>query len=340
MVGLGWAAQNRHLPWLRRTPGAELVGVVDPSEPKAASIGRRYGVDHASAPGPAGIPWLERVDAVTIAVPPAAHHRLALAYLEAGKHVLVEKPMAMTVAEADEMIRAAARGRRLLAVVHNFQFSRSMRKLTRLLEEGRLGRVRSVWAVQLSNPDRRLPEWYEELPLGLFYDESPHLLYLLRRVLGAELELISAHVSPSTLGKRTPALVSADFRAGEVPVHMALSFEAPVSEWQLAVLGERLLAVVDVFRDILATAPNDGRHLGLDVLRTSFASAGSHFLGTFTSGVLHAAGRLSYGNDEVMGRFVRACVEGKPPEGIGGGDGKQVVALQHEVLKAAPPVTP
>ena len=158
VVGLGWVSQNRHLPWLRRTAGAELAGVIDPSEPKARLVGSRYGVQHSSAAAPEDVPWLDRVDAVTIGTPPATHHRLALAYLKAGKHVLVEKPMAMTPSEADEMQKAAARRRRVLAVVHNFQFSRSVGKLQRLLRAGRLGRVRGLWAIQLSNPRRRLPE--------------------------------------------------------------------------------------------------------------------------------------------------------------------------------------
>jgi hypothetical protein len=113
---------------------------------------------------------------------------------------------------------------------------------------------------------------------------------------------------------------------------MAMAFEAPVSEWQLALLGSRRLAVVDVFRDILVTTRNDGSHGGLDVLRTSFEAASSHFRGVISSGALHALGRLAYGNDEVMRRFVHACLSDTEPVGISATDGRRVVALQHELL--------
>jgi scyllo-inositol 2-dehydrogenase (NADP+) len=334
-IGLGWVTEHRHLPWLSRTAGAELVGVVDPDPVKARRFARGYGVEHSSGSLPHEVPWLEQVDAVTIGTPPTTHRPLVDAYLRAGKHVLVEKPLAMTVAEANGLLEIAAGAGRVLAVVHNFQFSRSVLKLLYLLATGRLGEVQGVWATQLSNPRRRLPAWYDELPLGLFYDESPHLLYLVRAVLGAEPELKTAFVAPSRHGKRTPAHVSAEFDAGGVPVHLALSFEAPVSEWHLAVLGSRRLAVVDVFRDILVTTANDGRHGPLDILRTSFEAGLGHYRGVLSSGALHALGRLSYGNDEVMRRFVSACLDGREPDGISGADGRQVVALQHAVMEAA-----
>ena len=78
-----------------------------------------------------------------------------------------------------------ARDRKLvLATVHNFQFARAGARLFELLDEGRLGAIESVVGLQLSNDRRRLPHWHRDLTGGLFVDEAPHLLYLIRRVLG------------------------------------------------------------------------------------------------------------------------------------------------------------
>src|SRR2546421_243221 len=75
-----------------------------------------------------------------------------------------------------------------------------------------LGKITGIDAVQLGNPRRRLPEWYEELPLGLFYDESPHLLYLMQSIAGP-LRLARAIAVPSRRGLATPARIAAWFTA-------------------------------------------------------------------------------------------------------------------------------
>ena len=170
----------------------------------------------------------------------------------------------MTVDQGQDLVATAARQQRILAVVHNFQFAPSTRRLLQDIEHGRLGGIRGVIATQYGNPGRRLPKWYEELPLGLFYDESPHLLYLLRRLSPGPLRLLACDVFPSTTGKVTPALIHAQYEAatgtGRIPVTLSLHFESPISEWHVSVLGEQALGDVDVFRDIYVRLPNDGEH--------------------------------------------------------------------------------
>ncbi|HEV1992278.1 MAG TPA: Gfo/Idh/MocA family oxidoreductase, partial [Candidatus Dormibacteraeota bacterium] len=333
VVGLGWVGTHRHLPWLRRTPGMRVVGVIDHSPARVERALARFGsVKSAVADGPEGVPWLSEVDAVTIATPPATHHPLALAYLKAGKDVLLEKPMALTVDDARELLEVAENAGRMLAIVHNFQFARSVVRLRRLLAEGRLGEVRAVWGAQLSNPQRRLPEWYESLPLGLFFDESPHFFYLVRSVVGAEPELELAHLVPSRTGGHTPAAITLVMRAGEVPVQISMNFEAPVSEWHLTVLGSRGLAVVDVFRDVLVLVPNDREHLARHIITTTASAVSSHLAGVAGSGIRLALRRLAYGNDIVMERFAEACRTRIAPKGISARDGLEVVRLQRAVL--------
>jgi predicted dehydrogenase len=333
VVGLGWVGTHRHLPWLKRTSGVEVVGVVDHSAARVERARVAFAVERSAvAEGPEGIPWLGEVDAVTIATPPATHHPLARAYLKAGKDVLLEKPMALTVDDARDLVEVAKGNGRILAVVHNFQFARSVTRLRQLLAKGRLGDIRAVWGAQLSNPQRRLPEWYESLPLGLFFDESPHFFYLVRSVLGAEAELELAHLVPNRSSGNTPAAITLVMRAGEVPVQISMNFEAPLSEWHLTVIGSRALAVVDVFRDVLIVVRNDRQHLARHIMTTSADAVGGHLAGVAGSGVRLALGRLAYGNDVVMARFADACRTRIAPDGISAGDGLEVVRLQNAVL--------
>lgn len=336
VVGLGWVGTHRHLPWLRRRADVDVVGVIDHTAARVERAKSLFRIaEGAVAEGPDGVPWLNRVDAVTIATPPATHAHLAAAYLRAGKDVLLEKPMALEADRARELGDIALREGRILAVVHNFQFARSTLRLRRLIADGRLGEVQALWGSQLSNPRRRLPEWYETLPLGLFYDESPHFFYLVRALLGAEPEIEVVHVVPGQEGRSTPAAITLLMRAGPTPAQISMNFVAPVSEWHLTVIGSRALAVLDVFRDVLVVTRNDREHLGRHILRTTADVMTSHLGGVARSGALNVMGRLAYGNDEVIARFVEACRTRVPPQDISAEDGLDVVRLQHQVIDRA-----
>ncbi len=337
-VGLGWVSLHRHLPAMRRSPELEIVGVVDRHPDRARAVAAELGLPHSHAGERlADIPWLESVEAFTIGTAPAAHGALIREALALGRHVLTEKPFVLDPAEGEALVALAREKRRVLAIVHNFQFARSARALAADLGQGRYGALRFIHARQLGNPLRRLPAWYEELPLGLFYDESPHMFYLLRALAPAPLELLGAEVHPSTLGKRTPAWISAHYAAGpaRIPVKLDMAFEAPLSEWHVSLGGERCFGDVDVFRDIYVRLPNDGAHTTWPVVRSSLLATWSHWAQHLLSGPRHLSGTLLYGNDEVFRRFAAAASASAEPEGIGAADALAVLRMQHEILRAA-----
>lgn len=337
-VGLGWVTLHRHLPAMRGTPEIEVVGVVDRQPGRAAAVARSEGIARFHEGGELGrIPWLGEVDAFSIGTHPASHAALVREALELGRHAITEKPFAMHPEEGERLVALASERRRTLAVVHNFQFARSMQRMLADLRAGHYGQIRFVHAQQLGNPARRLPEWCEELPLGLFYDESPHLLYLLRALSPAPLAFLRAEVHPSRLGKVTPAWISAHYAAGAeaVPVKLNMAFEAPLSEWHISVAGERCFGDVDLFRDIYVRLPNDGAHTAWPVLRTSLAATWSHWRQHLQSGPRHLAGRLLYGNADVFRRFAAAACDSVEPALIGPQDALAVLRMQHDIIERA-----
>jgi scyllo-inositol 2-dehydrogenase (NADP+) len=284
----------------------------------------------------AAIDWISDVEAISVAAPPMAHHDLVCEALARGLHVITEKPFAMSVAEGQAMVSAADTAQRNLAVVHNFQFARSMNRLRADMENGKIGRIRSLRALQLGNPARRLPEWYEELPLGLFYDESPHLLYLLASVAGP-LRLTKAVSAESRSGMTTPDQIDVWFEAdgADFPITLSCNFESSLSEWYLLVHGERSVGIVDIFRDIYIRLPNDRTHATIDVIRTSISATAQHWWQTFVSGVPHLFGKLRYGNDEVFGRFADSILGASdriPP--ISADAALRTLILQHQIISA------
>jgi predicted dehydrogenase len=335
VVGLGWVATARHIPAILRNRHCRLVGVIDRDAAKAAAVAVEFNLPHhAGSMTLRDVPWFDQVDAVTIAAPPSAHSDLACAALAAGKHVLTEKPFALAVDEGATMLAAAAGTGKTLAVVHNFQFARAMRRMERDIAAGNLGTIKWIAATQLGNPRRRLPSWYRQLPLGLFYDESPHFLYLLRRLAGnlALQDAVAWRANP-TSDDNTPDEIRLIYcGAQDVPVTLTCNFVSPLSEWTIMVGGDQALGIVDIFRDFYLRLPQDGAHTLPQILGTSCRATLQHWANYIPNGLAYWRGRLDYGNDEIMRRFTASMESGVPPDGIAATDAQEVLTLQHEAV--------
>jgi scyllo-inositol 2-dehydrogenase (NADP+) len=307
-----------------------VLGVVDRNPERAMALAAEFRLPHFGSS--LDEPWTREANCLTIGTPPFEHAPLVRVALDRGWHCLCEKPFALPSDSAAEFTEDAQRSGLVLGVVHNFQFSRSGTRLFKLIESGGLGEVEAVYGFQLSNPRRRLPSWYRSLPGGLFLDESPHLLYLLLRVLG--------RLEPRTIDGRLAGHEIRDlavtFEHESIWATLSMSFNASISEWQFTVVGKRSMATLDLYRDLLVLTPNDGSHRAREILRTSAAMVGGHLAGVASSGARLLARRLLYGNDEVVHRFVDAT-EGAAHRlrWLSGNDGHAVVACIEDILARA-----
>lgn len=141
LVGCGRIAQVAHLPAVEKAEGVELVAVSDPSGAVARSVARRYGL--AAAYTNQGSVWTdESVEAVLITAPDRFHHGLATEALGAGRHVLVEKPIASTVREAEDLVDLVDRTRLTLQVGAMKRHDQGVQYARRFIAE-HLGAARS-----------------------------------------------------------------------------------------------------------------------------------------------------------------------------------------------------
>jgi scyllo-inositol 2-dehydrogenase (NADP+) len=338
VIGLGWVATNRHIPIILNHPRLHFYGVVDKHSERLQIICAKYPWLQSSLSTSGEMPWGDNVRAVLIATDPLNHYPLAKKMLLAGKHVLMEKPLTMTPDEAQELQKIATQSGISLCVVHNFQFARSTLKLHEMIKNQQLGEILSIEAVQLSNPLRRLPIWYEKLSFGLFYDESPHMFYMLESLSGQPIQsLISTVVKRD--GQNTPLCVTANYTNGHLPIRLNMNFEASLSEWHIAVLGTKAIGIVDIFRDILVLLPNDGLHRAREILSSSVSAITTHIRGFFSSGLLQVRGKLFYGTDIVWQRFVDELDGIQPAKDISASCGLRIVELQHELMTKSETVT-
>lgn len=332
VVGLGWVATNRHIPIILRDPRLHLFGVVDKRADRIQNITGKYNWIKTSVSQDGEMPWGDEVQAVLIATDPLTHYRLAKKILGEGKSVLMEKPFTMTPKEGSELKEIAASNNLTCCVVHNFQFARATLQLKELLHNGSLGEILGIEAMQLSNPLRRLPLWYEQLPYGLFFDESPHMFYMLEALSEGELHHVSSTVV-RTNGHNTPLSVTAYYTAGLTPIRLGMNFHASLSEWHIAVMGSKSIGIIDVFRDILVTMPNDGQHRAREILGSSSSLIWTHLWGFVKSGAHLLRGDLFYGADIVWNRFTNELTKTQKADEISSARGTRVVERQHEIME-------
>ncbi|OGW67114.1 MAG: oxidoreductase [Nitrospirae bacterium RIFCSPLOWO2_02_FULL_62_14] len=139
VIGVGHLGQH-HARLYASLPGATLVGVADADPRRAREIAERLGTAVYDDPGV----LLKQVEAVSIAAPTSAHHAVARQCLEAGVHVLVEKPITVSPAEAQELIALARARKAVLQVGHIERFNPVMLKVRPLIREPRVIECRRI----------------------------------------------------------------------------------------------------------------------------------------------------------------------------------------------------
>jgi 1,5-anhydro-D-fructose reductase (1,5-anhydro-D-mannitol-forming) len=187
IVGLGRIDETEIAPAVTAAPNSRLAGVVSRTAAKAEEFAARHGAAAAYDDYRA---LLEdpSVDAVYIATPNALHADQVVAAAEAGKHVLCDKPLAMTVADAERAVAACEAAGVRLGITFQTRNHEGMRDIRDLLAAGGIGSVRLV-QVELG-PGRKLPQNWRTDPalagLGVMNNLGVHAYDLLRYLLGAE----------------------------------------------------------------------------------------------------------------------------------------------------------
>jgi predicted dehydrogenase len=150
IIGSGWWATSNHIPEILEHPQGKLVAVQCRTQEKADKVARDFKVEHAYT-SVESLLALDGLDAVVIATTPNVHYVQAKAALEAGKHVLLEKPMTFTVAEARELCDLAdAKGVQLL-ISCPWHFTAHGIAAREMIHSGKLGDIRMM-SILMTNP--------------------------------------------------------------------------------------------------------------------------------------------------------------------------------------------
>jgi predicted dehydrogenase len=200
-IGAGRIAQV-HLRFARQNPRARIVAVCDTDRARAEQLASAHQVPAVFTDVDEMMRTAEP-SIVHVVTPPSTHARLAIAAMEGGANVLVEKPMAMTVEECDRMIETARRHGRRICVDHNRLFDPVILRARAFVDSGRLGDIVSVEAHQGVNPvelggaSNGQKHWSVENAFAPLYNLAPHPLYLVRAFCGPVVrsEILGRHLT-------------------------------------------------------------------------------------------------------------------------------------------------
>ena len=221
-VGLGGWGGDWALNVLPHVPGVDVVGVVDPDAGHRRQVLTTIGRPHLPA-----FDTLDRAlsgvvaDAVVITAPAVTHIPLALAALDAGKHVMVEKPFANTAEEAASAVRRAAERGLVVQVSQNYRFYPAPRAVQQLLADGVLGELSaiSIDFRQWDNDAPRATHRHYRFPHPLINDMAIHHVDLLRKLTGQEAVSVYAKVgdpSFSRYDEEASAVITIELESGLV----------------------------------------------------------------------------------------------------------------------------
>jgi predicted dehydrogenase len=235
MIGVGIVGYGYWGPNLVRNfseaAGSQVVTVCDLRPQSLAAVGKRYPAIRTTT-------YFNdllndaTIDAIAVATPVRSHFELALAALNAGKHVLVEKPMTETAEQARQLIGAANQRNRILMVDHTFVYTPAIRKLRELVASDELGKIYYYDSIRVN--------------LGLFqhdvnviWDLAVHDFSILEYVLAEHPIAVSANgASPVRQSPESIAYISLFFTSGTI-AHINVNWLAPVKVRQILIGGSR-----------------------------------------------------------------------------------------------------
>jgi predicted dehydrogenase len=314
MVGAGRVGKN-HSRWItRHVPGGQVVALVDPVVETLAATGDEFGIEDRFASLEDAVESA-MFDAVVITTPTPTHRRLAAAAAKYGKHVFVEKPMALDLAECDAMIDAARRHGVILQVGFMRRFAPEFVEAARRIEGGEIGRPMMIKS--LSHGPGLPPAWARDLRTsnGMLAEVNSHDWDAVRWLMGSNYERVYAEVANfkgPAFGVDTPhfydnALVNIRFESGGLG---SISGICPCGygyDARVEVVGEKgILQVGEMRGQAIVTCTDRDQGLVSPIFRTW-------------------GERFTWGYILELEHFVDCIRTGKQPR-AGGEDGRWAVA--------------
>lgn len=241
IIGLGQLANEWIAPAIRASNNGQLVACADSIVERANQFGSIHGIDHVYYSYEKLIEDTQ-VEAVYVATPNALHHPIVLAAARARKHVLCQKPMALTAREAEEMLNVCDRAGITLRIGLHLRFQGILQASSDYIRKGSIGTVREV-SVQRYAPihEARASGWRHELALagaGALADVGVHVIDFVQWIIGDQIRRVFAFAYPGRVSRRPDETTTLllEFENG-CQASIRCSREMPIAANDLQIFG-------------------------------------------------------------------------------------------------------
>jgi len=253
IIGCGHVAHDHMKAW-RRIPRVQVSAVYDVNVKVAEQFSRQWSIPKIYSDLESLLNDKE-ISVIDICTPPQTHRDLGIRSMKAGRHVLFEKPLAMTVKEADEIIHQKTHDVKA-GVVYNLLFEPPILKLISIVEEGHIGQTINVRIDMLhTRYDPMLTNekhWCHHLPGGRIGEMLIHPIYMLRYFLGDNLEVSSVEAYklgpyPWVSKDELHVLLRAEEKLGRIYV----SFNSPRDAIYVTIIGDKGILEAEVITGVV-----------------------------------------------------------------------------------------
>ena len=259
VIGCGRVSWERHLQPLLANQRLRVTATADLDAERSRQRAQQLGAPR-SFTDYRQLLDCEDVDAVAVLTPTGSHAEIGLAALDAGKHLLMEKPLALNVGDCDRLIARASQSRCKVVVGYNLRWHRLVRQARGVLEQGTLGRIKAIRSVYTHNRSgENAPDWHRALALGggVCFNEAVHHFDLWRYLLGNEVEQVYSLSAPSAYYEDETSVITARLAQGVLASGTFTFQTGPNSE--VEIYGEAGRLCLSMYRfDGLEFFPSSG----------------------------------------------------------------------------------
>jgi|FLYN01.1.fsa_nt_gi predicted dehydrogenase len=316
VIGVGSMGRN-HARVYREIENVELVAVADKNLQTAAKVGASYGVPHYT--DFAALLDERKPDLVSLAVPTSLHLEVGAQLIERGIHLLIEKPIASTVEEGQQLIELAKKKGVLLGVGHIERFNPAVMELRRRLREGMAGRIYKIHAERLSPYPSRIQD------AGVVIDLASHDIDLLRYLMNDEIVRLYGETLQSINSDREDMFNGlVRFRSGAVGV-LDVNWITPTKIRRLTVTGARGMFRCDLLSQELFFYENENAPSQWDTLSILRGVSEGNIIGIRIQRHEPLAAELT--------DFVNAVRDNRPPT-VTGEDGLETLRIALDFVRS------
>lgn len=333
IAGAGLIAGKKHIPaFLKQHGKVELVALCDLNLQAAQKTANDFGIRKTYGDF-SELLSKEQPDLVDICTPPGTHARLAVEAMKHGCHVLIEKPMALTVVDCDKIVNASRQYKVKVCVAHSDLFYYPFIKAREVVRNGGIGEFRGM-RIFLSTPTDYMTShkehWVHKLPGGVIGETGPHVAYMTLAFIKPvrEVQVKTAKILEYPWSQAEDYRI--DLIGDKAISSVTLAYASDQWMARLDILGSEGTLLLDlqslsfVRYSRLDLNPS---HIGLSVLRESWQS----LFGTITNGIRFLTGSLRSTHDVLVGAFVDSIITGTEPP-VPAEEGREAVRVVNMII--------